>query len=218
MVSGDLGRIGIIKRSKESGTAQRTRYRDVKAVLRNALTDPARERTILADATGTFEQRSNDPSLSNFARDDAAKSLDVLTAFRGIRNQLAGYDYTMAPIRQPHLLISGVKVFVTLDLLIHRSRGDAEEIGGLMFRLTQADDEETDDAAAKRRDMGAYAATLVRMQIAENFAGNRLPAYQLCWSVDVQSGEVHIAPRTFAQRARNIESACLFIAAMWDRV
>lgn len=218
MVSGDTGRVGIVRRARESGTAPRARYKDVRSALRNALTDAPGERRILAEAQTMLEQRADDSAVSAFRRDDAAKSLEVINAYREMRNSLAGYDYVMPPPRQPSLNISGVEVSVTLDLLIHRMNGETQEIGGVLFRLTTPDEDETDNAAAKRRNMGTYAATLVRMQVAENFAGNRSPAYPICWSVDVQCREVHVAPRTFAKRVQAIENACLTIAAMWDRV
>jgi len=86
----------------------------------------------------------------------------------------------------------------------------------LLLRLTQPEEDETDRASDKRKDMGLYAATLVQMQVATNLAGNRAPHHQICWSVDVQHGDVHVAPRNFLTRAKNIENACKFIAAMWD--
>lgn len=216
MVSGFTGRIGIIRRARESTTPPRARYKDVKASLSAALVDAPGEKKILTGARALFEQRSEDASLSNFRRDDAAKSLDVLNAYDKMRNKLAGYDYVAAPMKQTPLKIGGVIVPVTLNLLIHRTAKNGDgEVGGLLFRLTQSDEEETDDAASKRHEMGLFAATLVHMHVSTNMKGNRKPAYPICWSVDVQCGEVHVAPKTYAKRAADLESACKFIAAMW---
>ena len=142
----------------------------------------------------------------------------MLAAFREMRNQLAGYDYVAAPKSQSSLSLAGVAVPVNCDILIHRGAKESPEIGAALFRLTQPDEDETERGAEKRREMGAYAATLVQMHVATNFSGNRRPAYQICWSVDVQNREVHVAPRNFAQRATNMENACQFIGAMWDRL
>jgi hypothetical protein len=38
---------------------------------------------------------------------------------------------------------------VSVDLLIHRSRGQTDEIGGVLFRLTQSDEDETREAACR---------------------------------------------------------------------
>ncbi len=87
-----------------------------------------------------------------------------------------------------------------------------------MFRFTKPDEEESETAASKRREMGSYAATLVYMHVATNLAGGITPAYKLCWSVDVQHKEKHIAPKNYKQKVANIENACKFIAAIWDSV
>ena len=216
MVSSDTAKIGIIKRARESTTPVRTRYRDLRDALKTALCDPVNERRILAAAKTKLEQKSDDPALTNFVRDDASKSLDALECYSDMRNQLAGFDYLAAPKKQPVLNINGVAVSVNCDLLIHREYRGTQEIGGVLFRFTKPDEAETPSAASKRREMGAYAATLVHMHLTTNLAGNRTPAYQLCWSADIQGTEVHHAPKTYAMKTRNIENACRFIAAMWD--
>ena len=112
--------------------------------------------------------------------------------------------------------IAGVEVSVYCDLLILREFKGVDQIGALLFRLTQPEDDESEKAADKRREMGLFAATLVHMQVTQNLAGNREPTFSLCWSVDVQNGDVHIAPRTYLTRVKSIENACRFIAAMWN--
>ena len=133
-----------------------------------------------------------------------------------MRNQLAGFDYQPAPRRQAHLIITGVSISVNCDLLIHRSQRNAEQIGGLLFRLTKSDEDESEYVASRRREMGLYAATLVRLHIAANLAGNRAPTSALCWSVDVQNGEKQVCPNAHTQRVQNLEGACRFIAALWQ--
>lgn len=215
MVASDTARMGIIRRSRESGTATRVRYSDVRRAIRSHLADPHRNQGILNTARDTFGQRSNDSSQSDFARDDARLSIDVLDSFGRMRNALGGYDFVAAPRQQPSLVIANVEVPVNLDALVHRSRDGAEQSGGALFRFTKSDDE-SDQAASRRREMGLYAATIVLMHVRENLAGNRTPDHRLCLSVDVQCNEVHVAPRTYAQRASNLENACRFIAALWN--
>jgi hypothetical protein len=82
----------------------------------------------------------------------------------------------------------------------------------------QPEEDETDRAAEKRRDMGCYAAALVHMHVAENLAGDRTPSTEICWSLDVQNRELHSSPGTHLQRKQYLEDACRFIHAMWDRV
>lgn len=216
MVSSETTKIGIIKRAKESTTPQRARYSEIRNALRSALCDPVEERRILAALKTKLEQKADDPAMSPYVRDDARKSLDALECYGTVRNQLAGYDYQPAPRKQRPLVIHGVTVSVNCDLIIHREYRGTEEIGGVLFRFTKPDETETSAAASKRKEMGAFAATLVHMHLTANLAGNRSPAYQLCWSADIQSCDVHHAPKSYAQKAKNIENACRFIWAIWD--
>lgn len=218
MVASETGKIGIIRKAKESVTPPRTRYRDARPVLRAYLSDLKRDPRSVYTARAMFEQRSEDSARSEFIRSDALNSMDVLDSILRMQNQLSGFAFESAPQRQPFLEIAGVKVSVQLDLLLTRTRGSREQIGGALFRMTRPDEDETEAAAAKRQDMGAYAATLVHMQVSENLAGNRDPYYRLCMSIDVQAEDVHIAPRTYVQRASNLTNACWFISSMWGKV
>lgn len=217
MVATETGRLGIIRRARESGTAGRIRYMDVKEALKAGMADPVNERRIIGAAANRFEQLVEDPSSSAFYKDDAEKSLDVLQSYHGMRNLLAGQDYRPAPTRMPKLNLNGVAVSVNVDLLIERDARSGPQIGGLIFRMTKPDEEESDGAAGTRRDMGLYVATLVHMQVVENLSRNRTPARPICWSVDVQAGDRHVCPNG-STRETELRNACLFIAAMWDRV
>lgn len=218
MVASETGKLGIIRRAKESGTAGRVRYSDVKDALKAGMADPVNERRILAVAGARFEQQKDDPASSPWYQEDAAKSVDVLQSYAGMRNQLAGMDYQPAPSRMPKLQINGVAVSVQLDLLIHRDARTGPQIGGLIFRMTKPDEEESEGAASTRRNMGLYVATLAHMQIAANFSTNRTPTKQLCWSVDIQAGDRHVCPNSILNRQNDLSNACMFIAALWDRV
>lgn len=218
MVAGEIGRKGIIRRSREMSTAVAIRYSDARAALRAALCDLVNERRIIGAARDLFEQKSEDGSLSTWSRDDALKSVDVMDSFMNMRNQLVGFEFVEAPQSQPYLQIGGVSVSVNCDILIHRNIKGTASIGSGLFRLTKPEEDETDAAKAKRHDMGAYAATLVYMQVAQNLSRKREPHPDICWSIDVQCGEMHKAPRNYRTRANNLEGACEFIAAMWDRV
>ncbi len=132
------------------------------------------------------------------------------------RNLLSGYIFLPAPARQAPLAIGGVAVSVNLDLLVKREKNDRAECGGVLFRLTKADEDETEAAAGKRKEMASYAATLVQMQVRVTLASGAIAHHDLCMSIDVQSGDVHTAPRNFAVKAQRIEAECRFIAAIWD--
>jgi hypothetical protein len=111
-------------------------------------------------------------------------------------------------------MIQGVEVPVNLDALIVRPQRDREQVGGALLRFTRPEDE-TEQAASRRQAMGVYAAVLVLLHVQQNLAGERNPDPRICLSIDVQCEDIHAAPRTYAQRVNNLESACRVIAAMW---
>ena len=99
----------------------------------------------------------------------------------------------------------------------HGSSKGKEQIGAALLRMTQ-DDADTDEAKAKRQNMGLYAATMIRRHVDENLRGSREPTNRLCLSIDLQHGEVFVAPNANTRRASDLESACRMIAAIWDQV
>lgn len=210
--------MGILRRAKEVSTAVVVRYSDVRNVLRNAVTAPHRANEILAAGRTMFQQRSTDPALTPFARDDASGSLDVLDNFDPVRTRLAGLECVQAPSNQERLNIFGVEVSVNCDILIHRTHRDQNEIGGALFRLTKPEEDSSERSIQRRRDMAGYAAALVLMHVTEHHSANRTPNGGLCLSIDVQSGDIHDAARAFATRRQNLENACRVIAAVWPTV
>ena len=218
MVAGEAGKIGIIRRAKEVATAPVIRYKDARKALKAALLQPGRASGIIEGAVDSLQQRADDPSRKRSTRDDAEKSIDAINAFPRLANELAGYEYSDPGNRLPLLNLSDVEVSVNLDLTAQRNYRGKQQIGGLIFRMTKPEEEETDFAKSKRENVGAYAATLIYMQVKANFAGNMLATPALCWSVDVQNGEIYKAPARYKRRANDMEAACQMIAAMWDRL
>jgi hypothetical protein len=169
-------------------------------------------------ARGAFEQKSTDGSLTDWVRDDASKSIDVMDAYLLMRNQLAGYEFLPPIAKQPPFIIGGVAVSVNCDILIHGQIKGSPYRGAALMRLTKPDEEESSAAKSKRLEMGLYAATLVLIYTQE-FHDNNVPvSNEFCWSLDIQSGEINRAPRNYANRKNNLEAACEVIAAMWDKV
>mgnify|MGYP001767008567 CR=1 FL=1 len=217
MVASDSARLGIIRRAKAPSTIPNTRYKDVRATCAHYLTDPIRSAKWLTDGEEMFQQRLADPSLGALKHDDAQKSIEVIAALHRMANVLSQYDFVRAPTQQPKLLISGVEVSVRLDMLVKGMSRGKEVTGGAVLRMTQ-DDASTDEARARRRDMGHYVATLVKMHIDQHFADEHGSAARLCMSIDVQHGEVFTTPAATTKRINDLEGACMSIAALWERV
>ena len=215
MVAGETGKLGIIRRARDSKTAVSARYEKVRDDIRSYLCDHGRTRRTLDALRNKYQTMADDPALSAWAREDARLSADVLTSLARMENQIAGGRFLPAPARQVPLILSGVTVSVYLNVLMERERNGTTEIGGVLFRLTKAD-EETEGAATKRREIGGYAATLALMQTQARHTGDGQPHHQLCASFDIQCEDVHWAPRSYVSKAKGLEDACRFIAAMWD--
>lgn len=211
MVASETAKQSIIRRNFEPQAFVVTRYQDARSAIRAYLSDLARSQNPLNDAMQMFEQRAADPSESDTRQDDARQSIEVLTALRGMNNQLARYQFHDAGQSQPKLVLAGVEVSVRADLWVYgQSRGE-EQIGGAIFRMTQ-------DDGGRRSEMGRYVATLLRMHLDQNNPTNRIPANRLCMAVDVRHGEVFTAPASNARRMNDLEAACRVIHALWGQV
>ena len=217
MVSSTTAQIGIVKRSKYPQLPPIIRYKDAKPPIVAYLTDPQRKVNPLVIAEQMFQHRVADMSESSLRQDDAQKSIEVLLAIQGMGNQLKSYDFVPTPAKQTKLVISGVEVSVYADALVHGIAKGIDQIGAAVLRLTQ-DDSATDAAVEKRRQMGLYVATMVRMHVDQNIQTNRQPANRLCLSIDVQHGEVFVAPNSNTRRVKDITAACQMISALWPGV
>ena len=166
-------------------------------------------------AENMLSQRIDDPSESSLRKDDARHSIEVLHAIQSMANQLGAYQFATAPNDQPKLIIHGVEVSVRADLLVYGTSRGQEQIGAAILRMTQ-DDADTEAARARRREMGHCVAALARMHVERNIPSDRAPTNRLCMSIDVQHGEVFLAPNSNVRRVNDIENACRFIVAVWD--
>lgn len=210
MVSSTTAQLGIVKRAKTPIIPPVIRYKDARPAITSYLTDPAKKLNPLVTAEQMFQQRVTDMSESTLRRDDAAKSIEVLHAIQGMQNQLSTYNFAPAPAKQGKLVLSGVEVSVYADMLVYSK----DNIGAALLRMTQ-DDASTEAAIEKRKQMGLYVATMVRLHIDQNIQTDLKPANKLCMSIDVQHGEVFVAPNSNTRRVNDLTAACQMIAALW---
>jgi len=217
MVSSDTARMGIIKRSKYPSVPLMIRYKDVRPVVSAFLSDIRRPVNLLVEAEEMFNQRAEDPAESSLRKDDAQKCVEVLHSIQRMANQLASYQFSRAQTRQPSLDLGGVEISIQADLIVTAQIRSRPHQGAAVLRFTQADgDSET--AIARRRDMGTYAATVVRLHAEQNLALEHPISDRLCMSIDVQYGEFFRTPDSHTRRVNDLENACRFIAAVWPSV
>ena len=105
--------------------------------------------------------------------------------------------------------MAGLEVSVFADMLVFGNAKGEDQIGAALLRMTQ-DDASTDAALEKRRQMGLFVATMVRLHVDQNIQSERKPTNRLCMSVDVQHGEVFVAPNSMKHEHK---PACLLVEA-----
>ena len=93
--------------------------------------------------------------------------------------------------------------------------GGQDQIGAAIFRMMKYDDPKE---STKRNEMGIYVAVLLKLMLDRHNHSPRVPVNKLCMAIDVQRGQVVLAPRTFKRHSNNLHSACSLIASHWDRV
>ena len=214
MVSTETARMGIIRRAYTQPAYTVTRYKDVRAPIRSFLSDLSRNIKPLVDAENMLRQRTTDPSERALRQEDARLSIEVLRDIQGMGNHLGQYNFLLAPRQQNKLMISGVEVSVRADLLLHGQTRGVEQIGAAILRVTK-DDATTPSAKEKRKQMGLYVSTLIKLHVDKNIFSNRETSTKLCMSIDVQHGEVFCAPTQVTRRINDIDNACRIIASFW---
>ena len=218
MVSSPTGCVGIIDRAKHPNTAIVTRYKDARQATRAFLVDQRRDLIHLVSAENMLQQKLNDPAESAYRHEDARLSIDALHALQRMQNALAQYSFVSPPSNiQQKLVIAGVTISVSVDMLVHGKTRKIKQIGAAVLRLNK-DDEPSSTARDKRKRMGLYAASVIRRHVEENIPSDRTPANKYCMSIDVQHGEVFVAANSNIQRITEIENACRFIAALWPQM
>ena len=213
MVVSQTARLSIIRRARQprDHVPAITRYHDVRDCLREYLADPKAE--TLERAEAMFARRAEDPGETSFRQDDAKQSIDVIHEMRALKDDLAPYQFSLAPSRQEKkLMVSGVEVSVRVDLHVQSPTKAGDQVGSAILRLTK-DDKTTPAALDKRREMGLYTATLIMMHMSG--VQNQSPTAKLCLSIDVQHRRAFAAPKSHKKRAEDLRSACITIAALW---
>lgn len=215
MVATDTGREGIIRNARWQGTVRVVRYRAARDCIGRFLADPGRSHRIIGEGREAFEAILADPSATAFKQEDARSSIVALNNFQRSWNQLGigGMNFQAAPRLAP-LSLDGVQVGVALDSVAKVPNPD--RVGGLLLRMSKGTDGETENAASKRREIGRNAAVLVFMCVSERLASMGMPSAEHCYSIDVQHGEAHQAPRNYLAISENMRAACRTIALMWS--
>ncbi len=218
MVATDLGREGIIRNARWQGTVRVARYRTARLAMGEFLTDKTHSHRIIGRAKDKLEGVLSDAEASAFKHEDARASIVALDGFQRGWNAfgLSGLNFEDVPSLK-RLEMEGVEIGVAMDAVTKReSPTRPTQVGGVLLRMARGGDGETDGAAAKRREIGRNAAVLVYLSAEKNLTKVGVPTPEICYSVDVQHGESHQAPKNYLAIVENMAAACRTIAALWD--
>ena len=215
-MSPESTRHNIIRQSREPKNVRTTRYQKVRYSVCDYLADPIRNISHIAKAERDFNRMADDPDSTCWQHNVAEQSIEILHAVQGMNNELNRYNFVNAPAGSRIMTISGVKVSVRLDLLVHGASRGEDQIGAAILKMNK--DATTPLTMQRRRDAGAYAAALIWLYVSQKLQTDRVPSNRLCMSIDVRHGKAFIAPPQNSRRIKDIEAACLGIAALWDVV
>lgn len=186
MVSSATAQLSIIRRNKYPSKHPIRRYQDVKRKLIAFLTSTHRDKTKLAEAIDHYREIEVSPTASPSQLEEARLSRAVVEAFYGAYNalDLGKFNFVGVPKGLGPLMLSGVRVTTSLDLLLRTPVKGVDHGGGAILRLTQAEDGET--AKDRRERMGEYVAALVYLQIEDKKPSGLPTLAKICLAIDVQ--------------------------------
>lgn len=132
-------------------------------------------------------------------------SLEAIDAFADSMREhaLTTLDLEPTPPIDEQMVLGGVRISVRPDFLVRTSRGVGAVF--LYFNKSHPLSEVT----------GAYVAALIHKFVRDHLGDEGKADRSACQVIDVMQGEVYVAPKSFKNRLKDVEAACLEIAAVW---
>jgi hypothetical protein len=217
IIASENRKIRILEEAKhppEDGSPKIPQYLIATDGIADFLASPHRDSAILVTLRERLEQRRDDANLKSYTRDDARRSLSMLDVFERTQNELGlkrlAFDPPAGGV--PPLLIHGVTVSVSPDLMVMGVRKKAECIGSCFIKLSQGTDGET--AAEKRKEWYRLLAVLAHTFTHERLGHVGVAHPDLSMVIDVPRGECFHASGLI-ERGERIRNNCRFVKSMW---
>ena len=129
---------------------------------------------------------------------------------------LSGVAFHPSPGRAEHLAINGVDVSVSCDAVAIANARSGVRVGQVFIRC--AIGSEGDAAENRRADANGHLATIAHMHTALTLGDRGTPHATTSMVIDVPRRRVVRGPANSTLRVRNIEAACIMIAAVWPTI
>jgi len=190
-------------------------YRDANDNLTAFLQNPARAYPNFSTQIEALENKSLDPALSAWVRNDAGRSAEALSKAQATYNStnLGNFELKKLPLSKPKVLISGVEVSSSATCSVHGKYKGEPAVGCLSILMNKS---ETSSSARMER---CRSAAVLSVLYAEQHLGEYgYAAPKLSLSYDVFAGKLVPAPNTYKKRLANMEISCEGVALWWPSI
>lgn len=195
----------IIKDQYQPRDAIVARYREGRAALQSYLVGNLDEAGLRAE----MRRIGNLPTNGKWARVEQQLSLSAIDRFLDIADDidLEGEVFQLAADRS-RLLVAGVDISVRPDVVMVINTGSRRSYGAVKLILTRS--------VPPTEVTAAYIGTALAQHLQEQFPDSEI-ARDRCQVVDVMSGRIWKAPRTYKNNLADIEAGCEEIARLWPQ-
>jgi len=206
MVATPARRRGIIRDQKVRRDVIVARYQDVYAGIADALVN----RDEIDKVYERIERLYRAPSKSAWDLQNNQLSAEALELFVSFVDEidLSSYEVIAPAQTLPLMPVAGVGVSVKPAVLLRRA-GNSEVIGAIHVAISKL--------VPLNSESGAYATTIVHQYVDTILTQAKTdPADSFV--IDVFARNVHVGPRAFKKRRKDVEAACEEIAQRWPAV
>lgn len=201
-------RRAIVTDQKHPKEFKVTRYRQATDAIIDFLARGGNDVSVIWTAIGELQRKR---TRTEFQEQDRVLNIEALESFLELLNSYSFEGIACTRISGPAgtLNMSGVSISVQPNLIIRCTNRKGGILLGeikLCFSKTHPLD----------REAGEYVGTVLyeHAQLTMSDQGKIDPRY--CMIIDVFAGKVHMAPRAYIARKRDMEAACVEIALHWS--
>lgn len=190
--------------------------------ITNYLLSPKKNLGNLDAALDDVKETSEDMSLSEGVRVDAAASVDCLSAFIAIGNKLPIFGKDILAVDEDQFPVKIAELSIQLDftcLLRSVDKGGNDRIGALYINTHKGKGLGTKEATiAKRKKAGETVALLVFKRLMDEFSDLGQPYQQDAIHLYLRAQHYWCAPASYTNKLGNIAADARAIIKLWDTI
>ncbi|WP_298916768.1 hypothetical protein [uncultured Algimonas sp.] len=205
----------IIQQAKFPKTAIVAQYRDASDGIVNFLTNDARTLPNFHAKIEGLQAKFEDPSLSEWKRNDASRSAEALSAVMASYNKtgLGSLDLRALPQSKPKVNIEGVRISSSAVCSVHGVFRKQPAVGCLSLYINKSE-----TSGAKRMEHCRSAAVVSLLYAKQHLSDYGAAVPKMNLSYDVFQGKLVQAPNGYKTRLGNMHAACESVVLWWDQI